>query len=125
MPNRLLTEQEIDDFRDRHFFTIWDFLIPDEGKYVEDTVLGGYVLVFKKQDGNIIYVLTDYDPSINDPSTIVYITRETLRAIGENTENVFSNVGSGFKIATPVLVLIVIIIFREPLLALVKSVTGK
>jgi len=108
---RALTPSEVESFINRHFFVNW--FIPQQGKSVYDEVLLGFVLLFKKQDGTIIYTLTEKDYAADDPSSVNYIVGETIKAIGENSQRVFSGIGTGLKMTTPILILVIIIIFRN------------
>ena len=67
--------------------------LPPQGIYVRDEVLKGFVLLFKKARGEVIYVWTNQDPTSGDPNAIGYIASETLKAAKEATANVLK-VGS-------------------------------
>ena len=116
-----LTEDQIKEFKKRHWFVDWG--IPPSGKFVYDDVFNSYVLVFEKQDGSIIYAFVEKDYTISDPSRLQYIIEETLKAVKANTKKTFDYGITGAKYFTPMLILIVIIIFRKELQSLLNKVT--
>lgn len=98
MQSRALTEDEISAFKWRHpsllYYSLNPFAVfPPEGIYEEDETLGGFVLVFKMQDGSFIYALTDSDPTAADPSAIQYVIDQTIEAVKQNAEKVLPAVG--------------------------------
>jgi hypothetical protein len=62
---RELTADEVEIFLDKQpFYFTW--FLKDEGEYVYDPDLGGYVLVFKMQDGTVKFGLVHEDYSAGD-----------------------------------------------------------
>ena len=100
-----LTEDQIDEFKSRHWLVEW--FIPSEGKFIYDDIFNSYVLVFELQNGDVIYAFVEKDYTVSDPSRIEYIVNETIKAIKENTQNLAKNVGSGFKISSTLIISIV------------------
>lgn len=73
---RQLTDQEIEAFQDYLWF--WeDWFIPPEGRFEYFPDLGGFVLMFEKQDGTIEYILTDKDYNALVPDSGEYYNRES------------------------------------------------
>lgn len=89
---RALTQEELEGFKSRHPF-YWLPFIPAEGKYIQDTTLGGYVLIFKLQSGDVTFTFTSEDPSVSDPSKTGYIIRETAKAAGKATGDLLRGTG--------------------------------
>lgn len=87
MKTRLLSTSERLSFNLRHPST-WLTPIPEGGIYVQDDELHGFVLIYPKTDGTLIYVWTDSDPSSGDPSQIGYVASEFLKAVKQNTADV-------------------------------------
>ena len=119
---RQLTSTEEELFRNEYGWLSLFWIDKGEGKYFYSENLQSTILVFKKTDGNLIFTLVDKDYSKEDPSKTAYIVEETLRAIKDNTQSTFSGISSGFKISIPILVLIIIILFRNELKDLLKGV---
>lgn len=75
----------------------WLFLpvIPDEGLYVtldDSTHVYHYILVFKKTDGERVYVWTDSNPTTGDPGRAGYIISETAQAAVTAAQNLPASV---------------------------------
>lgn len=108
MAARVLSDTEVSEFRLIHAYDILVSGLPDPGesRYVMDDNYGA-VLLFGKLDGTILFVATglNYDPSIQDPSTIGYVTEQTLKSVGENAGAVLNKVAS---LATTVAVAVAI-----------------
>ena len=120
---RELTLSEKRSFLLRHPIVL--FSVPDPGSatYYKDETLGGYVLVFVKTTGEIIYVLTPFDPSEQDPDGLSYVVNETVKAVKENTEKVFTI--AGYTLGASAILIIIIIIFLLILRKdLIKKVLG-
>ena len=127
-----LTESEIKDFTDNYFgyFSQW-WMTEGTGQYIFWPEAGAYVLIFKKTDGKFLYSFTPQDYSKTDPSATQYVIDETLKAIGDNTKQVFTGIADIPKFTAPSLkwatfLGIVILIYMtkdiwEPLL---KNVAG-
>lgn len=109
---RLLTQNEIDGFKRRHLLNwlLWSPFIPAEGRFVQDEL--GWILVFKKEDGAMLYIATDlnYDPTTLDPDRYWYIISETLKAVGENAKRVAAAITPAFNMALLVALLAAIVL---------------
>lgn len=98
MSYRVLTSTEIAGFKSRHPMTFLD-LMNKQSVYIKDDVLGGYVLVFLKADGNIQYTLSETNPAKNDPERIS-IFGEFLNALVDNTKDLMNKSGEFLKIGS-------------------------
>jgi hypothetical protein len=120
MNTRILTSSEIASFLLRH---PWYLLTPlsEGGNYVKDETLGGFVLIYPKVDGETVYVLTDSDPSSNDPSATVYVAEEFLKAVKENTTSVLK-IGA-YSISSIVIIaaIVLFIIYSPQIKSFIKT----
>ncbi len=112
---RLLTTGEKVSFLLRHPF-ITSTLALQEGEYIKDDSLGGYVLIFRKTTGEYLFILSPIDPSSTDPNSYVYILGETAKAIKQNTTKVFTILGYSVSGAVILIGIVFAVIYLLPLL---------
>ncbi len=112
---RLLTNDEKWKFLWNHPFIALSLGL-HSGEYIKDDDLKGYVLIWKKTDGEILFIFSEKDPSSLDPSYLGYIINETGKAVAENTKKVLTI--AGITISSGVVIALVIfgIIYLLPLM---------
>lgn len=108
---RELTTGEVFSFNLRHPSLILNS-IPSEGQYISDSYLG-VVLVFKKADGDVMYIQTSLpsDPSANDPGYWSYVLGQFWDSLKKNTGDVFKTTGIGVSAALIIAVIVLGIIY--------------
>lgn len=109
---RILTNSEIISFTLRHPQALFS-----TNNYIKDDTLGGYVLVFKKADGEKVYIWSPNDPSSTDPSYWGHIIDTFTTTAAEQAKYLFKVGGIGISITALVVIAIALFILMPEIRA--------